>query len=60
MEIEFHAYALRDSPSNILQLINKAQKKFPKSLNINRAAYEYKFKQEMIFKNQSFSEDFTF
>lgn len=60
MEIEFHAYALRDSPSKILQLINKAQKDFPKSLNIKRAAHEYKFKQEMIVKDQSFSEDFTF
>ena len=59
MEIEFHAYALRDSPSKILQLINKAQKDFPKSLNIKRAAHEYKLKQEMIIKDLSFSEDFT-
>lgn len=60
MEIEFHAYALRDSPSKILQLINKAQKDFPKSLNIKRAAHEYKLKQEMIIKDLSFSEDFTY
>ena len=57
MNIEYNAYILHKSPSEILEIINEAKGRFPDSLNIERAAYNYKYRQEMVMVEKIFAED---
>ena len=57
MNIEYQAYVCHKKPSEIFDLIKEASNRFPDSVNIERAAYNYKYKQEMLDKEKSFSEE---
>ncbi len=57
MNIEYQAYISHKKPSEIFDLIKEASERFPDSVNIERAAYNYRFKQEMINTEKSFAED---
>ena len=41
----------------MLEIINEAKVRFPDSLNIERAAYNYKYKQEIVMNEKVFAED---
>ena len=55
--IEFQANIKRKSPDEMLDLIRNAEKNFPSSVNIQRAAHEYKLKQAIVSKEVVFPED---
>ena len=57
MNIEYSAYILHKTPSEMLEIINEAKVRFPDSLNIERAAYNYKYKQEIVMNEKVFAED---
>ena len=57
MNIEYQAYVSHKKPSEIFELIKEASERFPDSVNIERAAYNYRLKQEMINTEKSFAED---
>lgn len=57
MNIEFSAYVLHKSPSEMLAIINEAQSRYPDSLNVERAAYNYKLRQELVMVEKIFAED---
>lgn len=57
MNIEYQAYVSHKKPSEIFDLIKEASERFPDSINIERAAYNYRYKQEMINTVKSFAED---
>lgn len=57
MNIEFQANIKRKSPDEMLDLIRNAEKNFPSSVNIQRAAHEYKLKQAIVSKEVVFPED---
>lgn len=57
MNIEYSAYVLHKSPSEMLSIISEAKRKYPDSLNVERAAYNYKFRQEMVMDEKIFPED---
>lgn len=57
MNIEYQAYICHRNPSEIFDLIKEATRKFPDSVNIERAAYNYRFRQDMVDGGKSFAED---
>lgn len=57
MNIEYSAYVLHKSPSEMLALIDEAKTRYPDSINVERAAYNYKFRQEMVMAEKKFAED---
>ena len=57
MNIEYQAYVCHQNPSVMLDVINDAVKQFPRSVNVERAAYNYKLKQDMVSGNKVFAED---
>ena len=52
MNLEYAAYAKREPVNKILKMISEAEKLYPDSLDIKRAANEYKLKQEIISKEK--------
>ena len=52
MNLEYAAYAKREPVDKILIMISEAEKLYPDSLDIKRAANEYKLKQEIISKEK--------
>lgn len=56
MNIEYSAYAKMDSVRNVLDIINAAEREYPNSLDVKRAANEYKLKKEIITKERFESE----
>lgn len=56
MNIEYQAYAKKKNPAEILDIISKAEKEFSNSLNVRRAAHEYKLKQSITTKEIIFEE----
>ena len=57
MDIEFQDYVNHLSPSQLIDVISKAEKSFPNSINVKRAAQTFKLRQSIIQKEQFFSED---
>ena len=57
MNIEYSAYVLHKSPSEMLAIISEAKRCYPDSLNVERAAYNYRFRQEMVMAERIFAED---
>lgn len=57
MNIEYSAYILHKNPSEMLDIINEAKTRFPDSLNVERAAYNYRYRQEMVVAEKLFAED---
>lgn len=57
MNIEYQAYVSHKKPSEIFDLIKEASERFSDSVNIERAAYNYRYKQEMINTEKAFAED---
>lgn len=57
MNIEYNAYILHKTPSEILEIISQAKSKFPDSLNVKRAEYNYMYRQEMVMDEKIFAED---
>lgn len=52
MNIEFSAYAKMDNVKEVLGIINIAEHEYPNSLDVKRAANEYKLKKEIITKER--------
>jgi len=57
MNIEYQAYVVHRSPTEIFELISEAERRFTNSVNIERAAYNYKFRQALVVKERIFDED---
>ena len=57
MNVEYSAYILHKNPSEMLDIINEAKTRYPDSLNIERAAYNYRYRQEMVMVEKVFAED---
>ena len=57
MNIEYQAYVLHNSPSAMIDIFDKAINLYPKSVNIERAAYNYKKNQEMVTADKIFREE---
>lgn len=57
MNIEYHDYILHKKPSEILDMIIEAERKFPNSVNIQRISQSYKMKQKIISKEITLPED---
>lgn len=52
MDIEYAAYVKKESVSSMLALINEYQKVYPGSMDIRRAANEYKYRQGILSRTQ--------
>lgn len=57
MEIEFQDYALHLPPTKLLTIINEAEKKYPNSLDVRRAAQTFKLRQSIISKEEDIPEE---
>lgn len=57
MNIEYQDNVKRKDPTYMLQLIADAESKYPTSLNVQRAAHAYRYKQQIITVDKTFSED---
>ena len=57
MNIEFQAYIVKLPPADVLNIIHDAEQDFPDSINIQRAADNYKYKQNIINTLKVYSEE---
>lgn len=57
MNIEYCAYVLHKNPSEMLNIINESKDRFPDSLNVERAVYNYRYRQEIVVEVKVFAED---
>lgn len=57
MNIEYQAYILKKKPSEVFEIIKESENRFPNSVNVERAAYNYKLRQEIVMTERSFGED---
>lgn len=57
MNIEYQAYVCHRSPSEMFSIINEATRRFPDSVNVERASYNYKLRQELVTTGKVFAED---
>lgn len=57
MNIEYQDFVLHKTPSEILDMIIEAERKFPNSVNIKRVSQSYKLKQKITSKEEVFPED---
>lgn len=57
MEIEYNFFVKRTDITSMLQLIREAEIEYPNSINIKRAAQPFKYKQQIILKEELFPEE---
>ena len=57
MNIEYQYLVKNIGVMEMLQLINEAEARFPNSINVKRAAQSYKFRQDLITKEDVLPED---
>lgn len=57
MNIEYQAYVCHKSPSEMFSIIDEAERRFPNSVNVERASYNYKLRQEIVTTEKAFAED---
>lgn len=57
MEIEYNYFVKKTGPSDMLELIRESELKYPNSINIKRAAQPFRYKQQIILKEEQFPEE---
>lgn len=57
MDIEYQDNVNHQTPEKMLEIINDAESRFPKSQNVKRAAQFFKYRQSIIQEEKIFPED---
>lgn len=57
MEIEYNYFVKKTDISTMLGLIRESELKYPNSINIKRAAQPFRYKQQIILKEEQFPEE---
>ena len=57
MDIEFQDYVQHMLPTELLAIIKEAEKKYPNSLDVRRAAQTFKLRQSIISKEENIPEE---
>ena len=57
MQIDFQSYVNHTPPAELLKFIHISLEEFPRSINVKRAAQDYKYRQGFISEKEDLAED---
>ena len=57
MEIDYRTYVQIQNPTEMLKFIHLSLEEFPKSINVQRAAQDYKYRQGLIVEKEILGEE---
>ncbi len=57
MQIDFRSYVNSTPPTEMLKFIHISLEEFPRSINVKRAAQDYKYRQGIISEKEDLAED---